>query len=49
VELRFVEFVAYRSFHSSRPGSYIETRGLTGGPEVVKPYTTSRGLMSRSS
>jgi hypothetical protein len=24
------------SFYSSRPGSYIETRGPTGGPEVVE-------------
>jgi hypothetical protein len=25
-----------RAFYSSRSGSYIETRGPTGGPEMVK-------------
>jgi hypothetical protein len=25
-----------RFFYSSRPGSYIEIRGSTGGPEVVE-------------
>jgi hypothetical protein len=30
------EEVFTRSFYSSRPGSYKEIRGLTGGPEVVE-------------
>jgi hypothetical protein len=30
------EEVSTRSFYSSRPGSYNETRGPTGGPEVVE-------------
>jgi hypothetical protein len=30
------EEVSTRSFYSSRPGSYNETRGSTGGPEVVE-------------
>jgi hypothetical protein len=30
------EEVSTRSFYSSMPGSYNETRGLTGGPEVVE-------------
>jgi hypothetical protein len=30
------EEVFTRSFYSSRPGSYNETRGPTGGPEVVE-------------
>jgi hypothetical protein len=30
------EEVSIRSFYSSRSGSYNETRGLTGGPEVVE-------------
>jgi hypothetical protein len=28
--------VSTRSFYSSRPGSYNETQGPTGGPEVVE-------------
>jgi hypothetical protein len=30
------EEVSTRSFYSSRPGSYNETRGPTGDPEVVE-------------
>jgi hypothetical protein len=30
------EEVSTRSFYSSRPGSYNETRGPTGGPEAVE-------------
>jgi hypothetical protein len=30
------EEVSTRSFYSPRPGSYNETRGPTGGPEVVE-------------
>jgi hypothetical protein len=30
------EELSTRSFYSSRPGSYNETRGPTGGPEVVE-------------
>jgi hypothetical protein len=30
------EEVYTRSFYSSRPGSYNETRGLIGDPEVVE-------------
>jgi hypothetical protein len=30
------EEVSVRAFYSSRSGSYIKTRGLTGGPEVVE-------------
>jgi hypothetical protein len=30
------EDVSIRFFYSSRPGSYNETRGPTGGPEVVE-------------
>jgi hypothetical protein len=30
------EEVSSRSFYTSRLSSYIETRGLTGGPEVVQ-------------
>jgi hypothetical protein len=31
-----LEEVSTRSFYSSRSGSYNETRGPTGGPEVIK-------------
>jgi hypothetical protein len=31
-----LEVTSTWSFYSSRPGSYIETRGPTGGPEVVE-------------
>jgi hypothetical protein len=31
-----LEVVSTRSFYSSRPGSYNETRGPTGGTEVVE-------------
>jgi hypothetical protein len=30
------EEVSTRSFYSSRPGSYNETRGPTGGPEAIE-------------
>jgi hypothetical protein len=30
------EVVSTRAFYSSKLGSYIETRGPTGGPEVVE-------------
>jgi hypothetical protein len=30
------EEVSTRSFYSSRPDSYNETRGPTGGPDVVE-------------
>jgi hypothetical protein len=30
------EEVSIRSFYSSRPGSYNETWGPTGGPEVIE-------------
>jgi hypothetical protein len=30
------EYVSTRSFYSSRPGCYNETRGPIGGPEVVE-------------
>jgi hypothetical protein len=33
---RPIEVAPARSFYSSRSGSYIETRGPTGGPEVVE-------------
>jgi hypothetical protein len=32
----FLNPLPARSFYSSRSGSYIETRSLTGGPEVVE-------------
>jgi hypothetical protein len=35
------EEVSIRSFYSSRPGSYNETRGPTGGPEVVETLYNS--------
>jgi hypothetical protein len=31
-----LEVAPTRSFYSSRPGSYNETRGPTGGPKVVE-------------
>jgi hypothetical protein len=30
------EEVSTRSFYSTRPGSYNETQGPTGGPEVIE-------------
>jgi hypothetical protein len=37
-----------RAFYSSRSGSYIETRGPTGSPWWLKPYTSSMTIMVRS-
>jgi hypothetical protein len=41
------EEVSTPSFYHSRSGSYNETQGPTGGPEVVETYTTFRVLMAR--
>jgi hypothetical protein len=44
-----LEVAPTRSFYSSRSGSYNETRGPTGGPRWLKPYTAARILMAKSS
>jgi hypothetical protein len=33
-----------QSFYSSRPGSYVETLGSTGGPKVVETLYNIHGL-----
>jgi hypothetical protein len=48
VGLKSLNPLPARFFCSSRSGSYIETRGPTGGPEVVGSLH-DRALLARSS